>query len=110
LKPIKIFNKYIKKFENTTLFKKLEDKSQFSGKWTLRFGICVTVIGVPFQIYKNYKMQQCGISIIIILFMLALYSVRIPYSTSKKAYFLLPADFIAFILLIIVLLQYLIYK
>lgn len=100
---------FIARFEKSNHFKKLERCSKTLGTITMWIGIGMTSIGFPVQIYENWQKQQCGISVVIVLFAFSVYLIRIPYSISKRAWYLVPPDMIAFISIVIVAIQYIIY-
>ena len=79
------------------------------GKMTLICGIGMALLGFPSQIYANWKAGECGMNPVIIMIAFVLYTVRIPYQVSARAWYLLPADVLGFLASIVLVYQYMIY-
>ena len=88
---------------------KLSPYSENLGLLTLIFGVMITTIGFSFQVYKNYMEKTCGISGTILFIGIILFIVRIPYSASKKAWHLLPADLFGILICFVLTWQWIIY-
>ncbi len=76
------------------------------GRAVLTFGILLSTIGFAAQIYKNYLDKANGISMIITLLALAVFMFRIPYSITKKAWHLIPADFCGVVASVVLVVQW----
>lgn len=80
-----------------------------TGRLTLGLSLLIGVIGFPLQIYKNWLEQSCGIDVWIIVFAVLMYIVRIPYLSGKRAWYLIPTEFIGLLSTSILLWQWWIY-
>lgn len=70
----------------------------------------VVFIAFPTQIYKNWKTKNFGISLTLILFGVAIYITRIPYTFLRADYYILIPDIVGFLIHIILIYQYFIYR
>ena len=82
---------------------------KISGWLTLAFGILMTVIGFPSQIWINWQQQSCDLSPIVIGLPILIYIVRTPYNIGKKAWVYIPPDMIGLAACLILLWQYFYY-
>lgn len=79
------------------------------GNLMLIFGLGLSSIGFPYQVYRNYSDHACGISIIVIVLAIMLLLIRIPYSMSKRAWHMIPSDLIGLIATIALIWQWFVY-
>ena len=96
------------------MFSRLADKwspyEKTLGWLTMIFGVGMATIGFSGQIYKNYLEKDCGISAVLLIFACAMYLVRIPYITCRRAKFLLFADLVGFIAIAVIVVQWFLYN
>ena len=72
--------------------------------------LCVILLGLTGQIYKNYKEKRSGMSIIIIGFGIILLFLRIIYTYIRHDYFIMIPDIISFFIHVVLIYQFIIYK
>jgi hypothetical protein len=80
------------------------------GQTLMIVGLIITFIAFPSQIIKNYKDKKFGISIFLILCGIAIYSLRIPYTLIRNDYYILIPDVFGFLIHMVLLYQYFIYR
>ena len=85
---------------------RLAPREKILGKATMIFSIGMSCLGVPSQIAINYFNKSCGLNFWLIMLLLAMFVARIPYTVSKRAYAILPADFIGFAAALVLLAQW----
>ena len=72
--------------------------------------LLVVFIAFPSQAYKNYKTKNFGISLVLVLFGVAIYLLRIPYTFIRHDYFILIPDIIGLLIHVLLIWQFFLYK
>jgi cytochrome c biogenesis protein CcdA len=70
----------------------------------------VVFVAFPTQIYKNWKNKNFGISLTLILFGIAIYLIRIPYTFLRSDYYILIPDIVGLLIHLILIYQYFLYR
>jgi hypothetical protein len=72
--------------------------------------LAVILIGLPSQIYKNYKEKSFGMSILLISLGVVLLIFRISYTLVRHDYYILIPDIISILIHIILFYQFFLYR
>lgn len=70
----------------------------------------VVFITFPSQAYKNFKTKRFGISLILVLFGVSVYLLRIPYTFIREDYFILIPDIFGLLIHMVLIYQFFIYR
>lgn len=79
------------------------------GMLMLVFGSTMAIVGFPLQIWKTYIDQKVGIHWTLIILPILIYTIRIPYSVSKRAWALIAPDAIGLLSCLLLLAQFYFY-
>jgi hypothetical protein len=80
------------------------------GYLTLVSALIMTSIGLPSQIWRNYKTKTSGLALILLIITLAVYVSRVTYTSIRQDYFILIPDCIGLICSIVLCVQHFRYK
>jgi len=80
------------------------------GSLTMVLAISMVVMGLPSQIIKIYKSKKCGLSFLMVVLPLLVYSSRVGYAITIHSWYILIPDVLGVIFSTILLVQYRLYK
>jgi hypothetical protein len=83
---------------------------EFFGTLTLIFGVSMAAIGLPIQVWKNYKEKKCGFNFTLVFLTIAVYGSRMAYSYIISSWYILIPDSIGLVFGGIIFFQYFLYK
>ncbi|MEK7613427.1 MAG: hypothetical protein AAB439_00945 [Patescibacteria group bacterium] len=72
--------------------------------------LLVVFFAFPSQVWKNHKDKKFGISLILVLFGIGIYSLRIPYTFIREDYFILIPDIFGLLVHLILIYQFFLYR
>ena len=72
--------------------------------------LLVVFYAFPAQVWKNRRDKKFGISLILVVFGLLIYSLRIPYTFIREDYFILIPDIFGFCVHLILVWQFFLYR
>jgi len=80
------------------------------GYGLMLMSLLVVFFAFPSQVWKNHQHKTFGISLTLVLFGLAIYSLRIPYTFIRHDYFILIPDLFGFCVHLILIYQFFMYR
>ncbi len=80
------------------------------GSITFVSSLVMASVGLPSQIWKNYRTKTSGIALMLIILTLAVYLPRTVYTAIRQDYYILIPDLVGLVCSIVILIQHFLYK